>query len=817
MITLKERIKGAATEEELKHDFANFFKLRMDTRKDIDLYTPEILFEFKLDKNLNNPQIRAACFAQTLYYVRNLKYGYRHETRPPTNSICVVTKNLAALLPTEDFFNYYDKSKDRIYDWDLPPSNPCKKLVADLADDKILRECHVFDFVDPDDLKNFVAQIKQLIKRKAAEGDVKKEIDEHNFYDIFDSWRANFAKAVNDERKASEYFITDIESGKSEMDENHIVTFQMSAGEIVTKLFPAAEYTYFWNHHEKVDDAEIIRAIRQKMDRMTEINSRRRTGEFFTPIEFAAKGLDYLSRTLGDWWKDKNFRLWDMAAGTGNLEFYLPEEALPKCYLSTLLQDDADYCQSIYPNANVFQYDYLNDDVEFLADPKLEAGGAKRKMPPNLVADLKNPKIKWIIFINPPYATANNYERDKTKINKDKVADTKIRKLMTLDDLGSVSQELASQFLYRISKEFQSRKVWLGMFSKIKYINSNVDQKMRDKFFRYKYERGFVFSSKNFQGCKANFPVGFLIWNLAENIPLENQAIALDVFNEKIEKVAVKNVQAFKREECLNKWIERPPCTIKFPPMKSALNFCYDAKNLDDLVSEEFLAAMMFKGNDFLNQNGVALLSGPYSSGHDISVTPKIFEQCMVVHMVRRLPKATWLNDRDQFMQPNRPLPPEFIADAVIWSLFAPSNQTASLRNVEYEGKIYQLKNNLYPFLLAEVKTWACNNEAIKRKIAAAQDDRFAALWLQEHRAEISAEGQAVLEEGRQVYKTFYRRLNILDCAPLKIEDWDAGWYQVRMSWKLPPAFNAALEKLSEKLLPQIYELGFLRDEVTYF
>ena len=39
---------------------------------------------------------------------------------------------------------------------------------------------------------------------------------------------------------------------------------------------------------------------------------------------FAKKALNYLVRTVGEWWKDKNFRLWDIAVGTGNLEFAIP-------------------------------------------------------------------------------------------------------------------------------------------------------------------------------------------------------------------------------------------------------------------------------------------------------------------------------------------------------------------------------------------------------------------------------------------------------------------------------------------------------------
>ena len=130
---------------------------------------------------------------------------------------------------------------------------------------------------------------------------------------------------------------------------------------------------------------------------------------------------------------------------------------------------------------------------------------------------------KWIIFFNPPYATANNYERDKTKIIKDGVSMTEIRKLMNSENLGAVSQELSSQFLYRINLEFKNHQAYIGMFSKIKYINSNTDQRLRDNFFDYKFERGFVFSSKNFHGCKANFPVGFLIWNVFNHLPLIEQ------------------------------------------------------------------------------------------------------------------------------------------------------------------------------------------------------------------------------------------------------------------------------------------------------
>ncbi len=813
MKNLVQYLKPAKQEEAVKHYFANFFNISpYDTKNGIDLYTGQVTFEFKTDADLLDTQALAKCFAQVVYYVRRCKYGLKNENRPPSNSVCVVTKNFAAILPTETFKAYYTAEN---YDWLLPASNPCKKLIAALAADNALRECVVYDFEIPASHDAFVDLLKNRLAARVPPYHEKIEITARNFFTVFEYWQKKFGKFFSsDKRKDSEYFMTDIEFGKTEFTSENRALFRMSDGSTVEKYLPTVEYNFFWSIYEKIDSQKVISAIRQRMDRMTEEEQRRRTGEFYTPMEFADVAIEYLKKTLKRWWKDENFRLWDMAAGSGNLEWNLPAEALPKCYISTLLEDDAAYCKKTFPTATVFQYDYLNDDVAFIANP--QAAG-EPKMPKNLVDDLKNPKIKWLIFINPPYATANNYERDKSRINKDAVSMTAIRELMTADGLGNVSQELFSQFLYRISREFKDRKAWLGMFSKIKYINANNDQKLRDSFFKYKYERGFIFNSKNFAGCKAEFPVGFLIWNLAKNIPLESQQIVLDIFNEQIEKFAKKTVSILSREEFLNKWVKRPRCTKKFPPMKSALNFGFDAKNLDDLIAEDFLASMMFKGNDFLNQNGVALLSGPYSSGHDISVTPENFCQCMVVHMVRRLPKATWLNDRDQFMQPTGELSAEFICDAVVWSLFAPSNQTASLRNVEYEGQIYQLKNNLYPFLLSEIRSWKCSVADIAQKKALAQDDRFAALWLAEHAAEISPEARAVLEAGKELYKYFYAHMLELHYESVKIEDWDVGWYQVRMSAKDKPRtekLQAAMKNLSEKLLPQIYELGFLRDEV---
>ncbi len=87
-------------------------------------------------------------------------------------------------------------------------------------------------------------------------------------------------------------------------------------------------------------------------------------GEFFTPLKFAKKALEYLEKIIGkNWWKTGEYRLWDMAAGTGNLQYHLPVDALEYCYLSTIYKEDVEHCEKLFPNAICFQYDYLNDDI----------------------------------------------------------------------------------------------------------------------------------------------------------------------------------------------------------------------------------------------------------------------------------------------------------------------------------------------------------------------------------------------------------------------------------------------------------------------
>ena len=813
----------ACTDEDVKAAWAKTLGLDYNTSDDHDLYTPQVLFEFKFDRQLAHAANRAPVVAQVMYYLRRLKFGESRKAIPA--SFCIADRGACAIGDVADWKAIFSDA-DLRFDWDLRPSSPDPLLVAAVQKHPAFKKLHPREVHIAEEAQSVLDELAGLLSSTsgARVGD-KKRITEANFEGVFDYWNEVFGESVRNGYKSSRYFVADIQPGRTQLkaDEGKVF-FQVGPEELKIKKILAQDYERFWSLYEKCDDAEALRGIIAKTDRLTDEVARRTHGEFFTPLDFAKKGLDYLEKQLGrDWWKSGEYRLWDMAAGSGNLQYALPAAALKYCYLSTLYKEDVEHCERLFPGANIFQYDYLNDDIGNLFAGGAELNGqggfefdaeATWKMPSALRRDLNNPQIKWVILINPPFATSQ--QGGATGSNKTSVSMTRLQVKMHADKLGETSRELFAQFLYRIRREFKGRTAWLGLFSKLKYVNASNDQKLRDDVFRYKFARGFMFSSVNFSGTSrsSQFPVGFLVWNLKVAKALDAQTITLDVFDTDVQKTGAKVLPVDHRDAFLSKWVERPAARIKFPPLSSAITVKKSGPDLRDRISEGFLASLMCAGNDIQHQNMTALLSGPYASAGSHSVTADNFEKSMIVHAVRRLPKAEWHNDRDQFMQPRKPPTETFTNDCVVWSLFSNSNNTVSMVNVAYADNTYQMENHFFPFPVKEIRKWKISDADIKLQLTQA-DDRFAADWLDSHK--LSPQAQAVLTAARAVYQSYFAHLTELRTAKFKIDTWDAGWWQIRSALTDRESSAAellvlknAMGKLKAKLLPQLQTYGFL-------
>ena len=768
---------NSTEESEVVIAYIHFFNMKVvDMKERHDLYTPQMLYEFKRDKNFKSRRVRAEVLAQLIYYLHAMRFNPTEKEIP--KYLCLADRNEIILTETELWLNYFEQEQGK-YDWSYAPSSPDLLLVSDLEKDEQIATMQFFNLFIPSEL----LKVEQLFKTIYSDNSeipftIKKIITERNFEAVFDDWNVKFGEDVRNGRKPSEYFLCDIQRGRSIVNpETMRVMFNIAHDQWIAKKLNLNQYNRFWNIFDRTSDKDLIGGILSKIDRLSDDFQRRFEGEFYTPIPYANIAHDYIAETLGDeqWWRTGKYRLWDMAAGTGNLEYHLPAEAYKYMYLSTLLDGDVHFLKRTFKGAVCFQYDYLNDDIDSLFN-KLSFSATK--MPEQLENDLKNPDITWIILLNPPFATAQ--DKSKDNIAKSGVSDTLIRKTMHSKEfnLGETSRELFAQFLFRIHHEFKHKKAIMCLFSKLKYINSNNDQRLRDKVFHYHFERGFMFDSRAFNGVKGKFPVGCLVWNLAVQEKLNEQNIVLDVWDRSTPPVKVmqKRIPSIERSAFLNKWIERPDATIVFPPFSSALNVNADKKDIRDRIAKGFICSMCNPGNDVQHINYIALFSGPYGSAGAWSVTPDNFERSMVIFAVKKTTKQYWYNDRDQFMQPNCELPQDFINDCVVYSLFHSANQTVSMQHVMYKGKEYNIPNHLFPFLIQDVKKWPCSDPDVTSGIIA-DSDRFAASWLESHI--LTNEAQLVVDAARDMYKKFYKESALLNTNKYRIGAWDAGLYQI--------------------------------------
>lgn len=511
---------------------------------------------------------------------------------------------------------------------------------------------------------------------------------------------------------------------------------------------------------------------------MKEHNSKKRyLGEFYTPFAFAKKSLEFINKEINiEELKSGKYRIWDMACGKGNLEFYLDESVYKYLYMSTIDNEDIEYCKTKFKNACIFQYDYLNDDIELK-----EKIFNYKKIPNKLKSDLENKELNWLIFINPPYATSQVAgTNSKSKKN---VSYSLIRNIMHENKLGEASRELSAQFMFRINKEFvNGRNIYLAIFSKTNYIKSNNNEKFREDICNYKFVNGFVFSSSNFESTSktAPFPVSFIIWKISNEYNIKKENIALPVFDNNCNEIGKKKFQVIDRNKLLNKWIKRVRNSYTFVPLSSAIKVKTSGKDIRDKICDGFIGSLMSCGNDLQKQNLTAIFSAPQSSAGSFSITKDNFEKAMIIHAVRRITKVDWLNGSDQFVIPKgdfEELSEEFKLDCIIWSLFSNSNQTVSMNNVFYKNKYYKIENQFYPFDYKEV---FLNNDFFDND----NDKRFVSEYLKNKEKIMTKESSDLINIGKELYGFFYGNIEKLNLKKFEISLWDAGFWQIRKSLK---------------------------------
>ena len=519
---------------------------------------------------------------------------------------------------------------------------------------------------------------------------------------------------------------------------------------------------------------------------------------------FVDHAHDMMSRKLGMDWKEE-YVVWDASCGSKNLT---RDYKFKELYCSTLEQAELEIGKRYNPEATSFQFDFLNDSLD--------------KLPQGLLTALK--ENKPIVFLNnPPYATAN--EMGTNNKSKKGVAKTTINEKMLNDGIGACSQNLYAQFLYRIDmikRRFNLTKCYIALYSPTLYLSGTSWKNFRKVFLNdFKFIDAFTFKASYFADVADHWGIAFSLWENGETIDKNNFVHKLvDEIDGELINVGTKDIYNLDGIMTASVWVKSQNVkeTVETPNLSSGLR----VKEKLYKWAKNSIGYMYNKSNNVdKNTQEVALFTSCFSDAHGVSILPDNFERVVTLFSARRLVSCNWQNWADEYIAPNTEHEKwsEFVADSVVYSLFEGKSNQSSLRNVEYKGKQWNIKNEFFWMPTAKMQELANNNRYDEMyQDAQGVDDRFVCKWLNDHKTEISPEAQAVLDYATTLVEQSMKYRNVFneDNENYQIMNFDCGWYQIKGMLKeyMPnelKQFNDLYKKLAEKMRPLVYEVGFLR------
>jgi hypothetical protein len=803
-MSLYAALQKAKSEEDVKDAYIKALGLKGHTKGLIDIQSKEIWFEAKH----TGKESSYAMFTQLLHYVQvALNKG---ETVPPF--LAVIDTEKAALMKSTDVLPFLAKKTVK---WGKSASQYTPDALAEISTHI---GAHFVSFKIATHEDEFISTVKDAIKT----GDIIRiPITPDNLKQVFDKWVVMVGREITgvaEEDYALLFFADIMHDGTVSthanlpaelLHKNGAPVF--SLGGKIYELGSKEGYRQFWAIYHKPPKAEHRNYLLERRDSLIPLDERSFKGAFYTPLHVVDKAYDKLAETLGKNWQ-KDYIVWDMCCGVGNLEV---KHSNPRnIYMSTLDEADIDVMKATKTcvAAQRFQYDYLNDDIDDFGQIDYNL---TNKVPAELRQAIAERK-KILVLINPPYAEAANRGNTEVKLgteNKTGVAATRVGESMA--HYGYASRELFSQFLARIGIEMPTATV--AMFSTMKYVNAPNFEKFRQAW-NAKFQGGFVIHNQAFDGLSGKFPIGFLIWKTNQTAAIKTPIteISVDVLDKNATAIGEKIYCNVPNSQLLTNWVGRKKSNqVDALPLINAITPTTKKTGIRRTKwSDGAIGHMLCDSNDVQHaEQETALFSSVHSIGHagGFFITPDDLYKVIAVFSVRKLVRPTWLNDRDQFLQPYSTIPDEFKGDSLIWTLFNRGNLTAGAKEIEWNGKNWSIVNHFIPFTEEEVGA----------------NGRFESDFMVKYLAgiKLSPEAKAVLTAGKTLWQAYFKDIDkdgrtVRD--ELKLNRPDVGWYQIRNALKrrnesgdaVPvdfSAFEAAYQILSEKLRPQVYELGFLR------
>ncbi len=612
-----------------------------------------------------------------------------------------------------------------------------------------------------------------------------------------------------------------------------------------TVLINADQYRSFFAHFEQGYKPSDVESFYADKDRLVEDDARRRQGAFFTPAIWAAEANKELERVLGADWR-RECIVWDCAAGTGNLTRDYNDWG---CLISsTAERPDVNVMREQgWGGQYVFQYDFLNDNAQ---SPFFAIDDGDNRIPSrveNVLRAAAKAGKRLVFYMNPPYGTANNAGTEVGD-HKAGIALTEVNKQMKAAKLGPSSQQLYAQFMYRASilaQEYGFEKVTIALFSVPTFMSGCSYRAFRAWWYaRVAFVSGFMFQASEFADVSSRWGVSFTIWNACGSNRIDR--ITLSVKESRAFSVGNVHSKTIYNSDgrSASDWVRAPigaTKSVDAPQLSSGLK----VKETGHGKLAE--AAVMFFGNNANSLTHSATLvyfvSSADTVNHGLSVLSANYRHCVALFSARKLVAETWINQKDEYLAPTAKTEASaaynrWVDDCHVYALIHGSNNCTAMRDVQYKGKSWRIKNHWF---------WRTRQDALDvldtRETSSLYRDCKAEPTKKNDRNHFTGEATAEPWEvtGDPYFAHARPSLNLsadarnvlimLDALWLKslpmresyaagrpelhLGSWDAGVYQCKHLWReLFPAeyaeLMAAHKALAARLQDGVYDHGFL-------
>lgn len=216
------------------------------------------------------------------------------------------------------------------------------------------------------------------------------------------------------------------------------------------------------------------------------------------------------------------------------------------------------------------------------------------------------------------------------------------------------------------------------------------------------FEKGFLFEACHFSDVAKNWGISFVLFNNSDN----GLKFNLDIvdYDDKFELIINNKKEIYNTDyktPC-SEWVKKEIKGLKtydMPQLTSSIMVKTEGKTMRGAITSEGIGFFLNANNNIYENVGqVSIFTSPCSKGNGFSVIRENIFKVTSLFTARKTIQPNWINCKDEYLAPNENHPAwqQFQYDSLIYSLFNNSSQQSSLRQVEYKGKLWDIKNEFF-------------------------------------------------------------------------------------------------------------------------